>query len=87
MGNYKSILTEKAKKDIEKLSAKEVSKIRGKINYFLSAKDPMVFAKPLVDLPPATHRFRFGKFRMKFFCQGNIFYITRIDFRGKIYRR
>ena len=83
---FQFILTRQAEEDLAKFPTRSADQIRRKLAYFLSAPDPMVFTKPLVDLPPATHRFRFGDIRIKFFRDKNIFYITGIDYRGKVYR-
>ena len=83
---FQFVLTSQAQGDLAKLTPHLVTKIKDKLHYFLTAPKPMSFAKPLVNLPPATHRFRFGDIRIKFFRQGNIFYITGIDFRGQVYR-
>ena len=85
--NYSFVLTNQARCDLKKIPVKLELKIRRKILYYLSTSNPMVFAKPLVNLPPATHRFRFGNIRIKFFRKENIFYITAINFRGRIYKR
>lgn len=83
---YQFIFTSQAQENLTRLTPHLRTKIEDKLHYFLTAHNPMSFAKPLVNLPPATHRFRFGDIRIKFFRQGNIFYITGIDFRGKVYR-
>ena len=83
---YQFIFTSQAQDDLARLTPRWVIKIKDKLRYFLTAPNPMSFAKPLMNLPPATHRFRFGDIRIKFFRQGDIFYITGIDFRGQVYR-
>ena len=80
-------LTDQAKRELEKIDPEIQRRVRKKLAHFFSAKNPMVFAKPLTDLPPATHRFRVWKLRAKFFRSGDIFYITSIEFRDKVYRR
>ena len=39
-------------------------RIREKLRDNASLADPLVRAKPLVNLPPSTHRFRIGKYRV-----------------------
>lgn len=85
--NYSFILTNQARRDLKRIPAKLEFKIREKIKHYLSTPNPMAFAKPLINLPPATYRFRFGNIRIKFFRKENIFYITAINFRGKVYRQ
>ncbi|MBI3618418.1 hypothetical protein HY213_00095 [Candidatus Peregrinibacteria bacterium] len=60
--------------------------IQKKLKQYLSSPDPMRFAVSVVNLPPATHRFRAGDFRIKFFRSGNVFYLTSIERRDKVYR-
>ena len=83
---YEFVLTSKAQRGLKRMSPDIIVKIRRKIKYFLSVADPMVFAKPLINLPPATHRFRLGKYRIKFFRLKQIFYVTGIDLRKGVYR-
>ena len=59
-----------------------------KMDYYLrSGQNPLGFAKPLINLPPATHRFRIGKYRACFFVQAREIIITAIDTREDIYRK
>jgi len=47
----------------------------------------VAFAKPLVNLPPATHRFRVGKYRICFYLRGSSLVIDAVDTREDVYRR
>lgn len=47
----------------------------------------MHFAKPLVNLPPSTHRFRVGTYRVSFYLANHILFIERVELRGQAYRR
>lgn len=58
-----------------------------KVRFFTTSGQPLRFAKPLIDLPPATHRFRVGKYRVCFFIQGNELIINAVDLREDVYRR
>lgn len=80
------VLTNQARRDLAKLPGRLVKRVESKIRFYLSVSNPLAFAKPLVNLPPATHRFRVGSLRIKFFRQNNVFYITGIGWRGSIYR-
>ncbi|MEK7136753.1 MAG: hypothetical protein AAB853_00550 [Patescibacteria group bacterium] len=84
---YQFVLTRKAERDLQKLGSRLRLLIEKKLRQFLSAENPLVFAEPLVNLPPATHRFRVGKIRITFFCQAHVFTITSIEPRDKVYRR
>ena len=84
---FRFFLTLKAQADLERLSPELAVRVRKKLRYFFSSPTPMIFAKPLTNLPPATHRFRIGNLRVTFFRQENTFYIMRIGFRRDIYQR
>lgn len=59
--------TTAAKKDLEKLSPEIQKRILKKIKFFSLRENPLLFSKPLVNLPPATHRFRVGDYRIAFY--------------------
>ncbi len=80
-------LTDQAKRELEKLDPEIQRRVRKKLAQFFAAEDPMVFAKSLTNVPPATHRFRVWKLRAKFFRKEGVFYITSVKFRDKVYRR
>jgi len=85
MKTHKFIFTQQAQKDLKKFSPKITKQIRKKLEYFSFANDPLEFAKPLISLPPATHRFRFGKLRITFYVQNSVYYICMIKFRKNVY--
>lgn len=58
--------TPRAKKDLEKLPPDIQKRIITKLQYFISQPNPLIFSKPLVNLPPSTHRFRVGNYRIAF---------------------
>jgi mRNA-degrading endonuclease RelE of RelBE toxin-antitoxin system len=41
------------------------------------------FAKPLTNLPPLTHRFRIGKYRVSFYIEDDTIFIERVELRGQ----
>lgn len=84
---WKYALIEQAEQELEKFERKLRERIEKKLRYFFNADDPLKFAKPLTDEQPATHRFRIWKLRIKFFRKERIFYITKIEFRDKVYKR
>ena len=49
--------------------------------------NPLVRARHLVDLPPATHRFRIGQYRVSFFIKVKTIFVERVELRGRAYRR
>ena len=77
--------TPSGKKDLEKLSKDIQLRIVKKIKFFASQKHPLNFAKPLVNLPPSTHRFRVGNYRIAFYLAGETIYIEKIGHRKEVY--
>ena len=55
--------TPRAERQFRKLPIQLERRILEKIELFIATGRPMTFARPLVNLPPATHRFRIGKYR------------------------
>lgn len=77
--------TPSGQKDLEKLSRDLQKRIIVKLKFFAQQENPVSFSKPLVKLPPATHRFRVGDYRIAFFIQGKIIYINRVRHRRDVY--
>lgn len=73
------------KRDLENLSKDIQLRIVKKIKFFTSQEQPLNFAKPLVNLPPSTHRFRVGNYRIAFYIKGGTIYIERIGHRKEVY--
>ena len=77
--------TPKGTKDFQKLSKDLQSRIIKKLTFFSNQEDPLMFSKPLVNLPPATHRFRVGDYRISFYIDQNTIYIDRMRHRREVY--
>lgn len=58
-----------------------------KLRWFASQEKPLTFAKPLADLPPATHRFQVGKYRISFYIADKTIFVERVEIRGGAYKR
>lgn len=78
--------TDHAKKDLEKLPKDIQKRIIKKLTFFAAQEDPILFAKPLVNLPPLTHRFRVGDYRVAFYISSKTLYVDRIRHRKEVYR-
>ncbi|MBU4338484.1 type II toxin-antitoxin system RelE/ParE family toxin [Patescibacteria group bacterium] len=48
--------------------------------------NPLVRAKSLTNLPPTTHRFRVGKYRISFYINQKTIFIEQIKIRGQAYQ-
>ncbi|HVF69325.1 MAG TPA: type II toxin-antitoxin system RelE/ParE family toxin [Xanthomonadales bacterium] len=77
--------TKSATKDLNKLPKDIQKRIIKKLKFFAVQKDPLVFAKPLADLPPMTHRFRVGNYRVAFYIDSKAIYVDRIKHRREVY--
>lgn len=74
-------------RDFKKLPHQTQARIVDKLHVYLASRQPLSFAKPLVNLPPATHRFRVGKYRICFYLEGASLVIDGVDTREDAYRR
>jgi len=84
---YQIRFTPRGEREFRKLSKFVQKFIKNKLHFYASQDDPLKFARPLVNLPPATHRFRVRKYRASFFIKEKTIFIEEISIRGKAYRR
>lgn len=77
--------TPQGQKDLEKLTKDIQVRVIKKIKFFASQQDLLDFSKPLVNLPPATHRFRVGDYRIAFYIEQNTIYVERARHRKEVY--
>ena len=78
--------TPRGKKDFEKLPRDMQRRIVVKMQFFSSQPDPLVFSKKLIDLPPSTHRFRVGDYRIAFYIYVSTIVVDRIRHRREVYQ-
>jgi mRNA-degrading endonuclease RelE of RelBE toxin-antitoxin system len=78
--------TPRGQKDFEKLAPDIQRRIVAKMRFFSSQPDPVLYAKSLIDLPPATHRFRVGDYRIAFYLSGKTIVVDRIKHRKEVYQ-
>lgn len=82
------VLTQRARHDLKRFDIPTQRKIIEKVHFYLSAPEPLRFAKTLTDSPYGTYRFRIlGKIRVIFIHEpeeGRIV-LTRIRFRKETY--
>jgi mRNA-degrading endonuclease RelE of RelBE toxin-antitoxin system len=74
-------------REFKKLPLELQKRIIKKVWLYISSGKPLFFAKPLINLPPATHRFRVGKYRISFYLEGSNIVIDGVDARKDAYRR
>ncbi|MEW5759117.1 MAG: type II toxin-antitoxin system RelE/ParE family toxin [Candidatus Omnitrophota bacterium] len=85
--SHKIEFTPSGEREFNKLSHQLQQRITEKINLYISSGNPLSFAKPLVNFPPATHRFRVGKYRVCFYIENFNIIIDSVDKREDAYKR
>jgi len=81
---HRVIFTRRALKDLEDLDKGEKSRIAEKLKEY--ARDPLTYARKLIDSKIGTYRFRIGNYRLIFDVKDNDIVILRIGHRKDIYR-
>lgn len=81
----KIFYTNKAAAQLENLPHLVQKRIIKKMRFYANQKNPLKFAKPLVDYREGEFRFRVGKYRLIFDVKNNAIYILKIAKRDKIY--
>lgn len=79
--------TPRGKQDLEKLPKDIQQRVIKKLQFFSAQSNPLFFSKPLVNLPPATHRFRIGDYRVAFYIELTTVYVERVRHRREVYLR
>ena len=76
----------RARKDIKKLSPEIAKRIIKKLDYFVSAPNPLEFAESLINIEIGQYRFRVGDYRITFDVEGEKIVILKVGHRREIYR-
>ncbi len=87
MSNYKLVYKKPAVKSIDKLPPQIKKRIKVKLEWFVSQKDPLDFAEHLTKPADAQYRYRVGVYRILFDVEGNNIVILLIQHRSEVYRR
>ena len=75
-----------AVEDLKKLPKDIQKKIIKKLEYFLSANDPVAFADILINFSIGQYRFRIGDYRVIFDLEDSKIVILTLGHRKQIYR-
>lgn len=78
--------TTQAARQFRKLPPRIQDQLVKKLEYFLSAPDPLHFAEPLVGRDGKVYRFRMTDYRVIFEWSGEHILITAVGRRDTIYR-
>lgn len=83
------IYSKKANRFLDNLSVRVAERITGKLKWISIQTNILHFAKPLANMPPATHRLRIGIFRLtiNLDTKNTCLIVYDIDTRQKIYKK
>jgi mRNA interferase RelE/StbE len=82
--DYKLLITEEAKRQIDKLDGVVKKRIAKKLPVFL--KNPLSFSKPLINFETGQYRFRVGDYRIIFDLRGDEVEILKVMHRKEVYK-
>jgi mRNA interferase RelE/StbE len=82
--DYKIVFTRRAAKDISKLEPEVKEKIGDALKRY--GKDPLNYARKMIDPSLGSYRFRIGDYRVIFDIEGNEIVVLRVGHRKEIYR-
>jgi mRNA interferase RelE/StbE len=83
---YKLKFTKNAVKSIKKIDVQAQKRIKQKLKWFISQKNPLEFAEFLTNIRLGDFRFRIGDYRVVFELLGDTLYVHKIEHRKDIYR-
>lgn len=75
-----------AEKQFSKLDRQIQNKIITKLEFFLSATNPLEFAERLVHYETGEYRFRIGDYRVIFDVEGDEMIVLSVGHRKEIYK-
>jgi mRNA interferase RelE/StbE len=81
---YRIVFTNRAIKDLEKIEKGIKLRIAKKLKEY--AKEPLKYARKLIDPKIGSYRFRVGDYRIIFDIDGRTIVILRIGHRRGIYK-
>jgi mRNA interferase RelE/StbE len=77
--------TRKSAGELKNLPDSVKKRIIDKMRFYAAQKNPLKFAKRLVDYNEGEYRFRIGDYRVIFDVRDDIIYVLKIDKRDKVY--
>jgi len=83
---YSIKFTPRGERELHSLPKDIQLRILKKLRDNANLENPLIRAKPIVNLPPSTHRFRIGKYRVSFFLEEQTIFVERVELRGQAYR-
>lgn len=84
---YQYVITKRAAKEITKLDTAIQKRLKHKLEFFLTLKDPLVNAKTLTNSQYGDYRWRIGDYRVIFDVDKCKIIILQVQHRRDVYRR
>ena len=84
MADYE--FTTQARKDVKSLTPEIAARIIKKLDYYISAEDPLVYAERLTNYEIGSYRFRVGDYRVVFDLEEDKMVILKVGHRRDIYK-
>ena len=81
---YKIVFTRRATRDVSRLEPEVKEQIGDALKRY--SKDPLNYARKMVDPSLGSYRFRIGDYRVIFDLEGHKLIVLRIGHRKEIYR-
>lgn len=82
----KYLFRSSAEKQFAKLDPQIQNKIIKKLEFFLSAPNPLVFAERLVHYETGQYRFRIGDYRIIFDVEDEVLVVLALGHRREVYK-
>lgn len=79
--------TPRGEKELKAFPKDIQRRIQKKLRFYIKLLNPLSVAKSIANLPPATHRYRIGKYRVSFYLENKTIFVERVELRGQAYRR
>ena len=81
------LFSKRARSDWQKLDSAVQERLRDKLAYFISQRNPLRYAEKLHDNDTGEFRFRAGDYRIVFDIEENNILILRVGHRKDIYKK
>ncbi len=87
MAKFKLVYKKPAVKSIQQLTPQIKKRLKVKLEFFGSQKDPLIYAKALTKPADAQYRYRVGNYRVLFDIEGNNIVILLVQHRKDVYKK